>query len=500
MPIQIYNTLTRKKEHFVPRDPGRVAIYVCGITPYDESHLGHAVPSIIWDVIRRFLESQGYQVRLVQNFTDVDDKVIARAQKTGEPVLEISQRYAQEYLEAMDALGVKRAHVYPRVSQEIPAILEMVEGLVEKGHAYVVDGDVYFDITTFPEYGKLSGQQLDELEAGIRLAVDERKRHAMDFAVWKSAKPGEPAWDSPWGKGRPGWHIECSAMALKYLGNQFDLHGGGVDLVFPHHENEVAQSEAYTGEPPFACFWVHNGLLQVKDEKMSKSLGNFTPLTDLLARYPAEAIRFFVLSSHYRSPLQYSEEKLEEAQRGWERLVGVVANLGHLIDSIEELSDPFSDPLDTGKQPLAEGEASGAIRQLKESVATTRTKFVTAMEDDFNTARAVAALFELARSVNTFEGQMINMTDAQKRQSIEVLREALQAFQELGGDVLGLIHIDTPTTDSKELQEGLVKLLIDVRQRAREQKDWSTADYIRDELAHLGIKLEDSPLGTRWRR
>ena len=496
MPIQIYNTLTRKKEPFVPRDPGRVAIYVCGITPYDESHLGHAVPSIIWDAIRRFLEFQGYQVRLVQNFTDVDDKVIARAQKTGEPVLEISTRYAQEYLEAMDALGVKRAYVYPRVSEEIPAILGMVQGLVEKGHAYVVDGDVYFDITSFPEYGKLSGQQLDELEAGTRLAVDERKRHAMDFAVWKSAKPGEPAWDSPWGKGRPGWHIECSAMALKYLGNQFDLHGGGVDLVFPHHENEVAQSEAYTGESPFACFWVHNGLLQVKDEKMSKSLGNFTPLTDLLARYPAGAIRFYVLSTHYRSPLQYSEDKLEEAQRGWERLAGAVANLGHLIDSIEELTES----IDTREQSFAEGEAVRVIGELKESVATTRTKFVTAMEDDFNTARAIGALFELARSVNTFEGQMMDMTDAQRRQSLEVLREALGVFQEFGGDVLGLIHRDGLASDSKELQEGLVKLLIDVRQRARKQKDWATADYIRDELARLGVNLEDSPLGTRWKR
>ena len=494
MPIQIYNTLSRKKEPLIPRDPGCISVYVCGITPYDESHLGHAVPSIIWDAIRRFLEFQGYQVRLVQNFTDVDDKVIARAQKTGEEVLAISHRYAQEYLEAMDALGVKRAHVYPRVSQEIPAIIEMVEGLIEKNHAYVVDGNVYFDITTFPEYGKLSGQRLDELESGTRLAVDERKRHAMDFAIWKSAKPGEPAWDSPWGKGRPGWHIECSAMALKYLGNQFDLHGGGVDLVFPHHENEVAQSEAYTGAPPFARCWVHNGLLQVKDEKMSKSLGNFTPLTDLLERYPAGAIRFYVLSSHYRSPLQYSEEKLQEARRGWERLLTVVENLSHLIDSVAKI-DAVADL----KDESLDGKAAGAIGELSEAVAAARTKFISAMEDDFNTASAMASLFELARSINTFEGQMAEMTDAERRQSLHVLQDAREAFERLGGDVLGLLDQKVPSTGSEELLGELIELLINVRQRAREQKDWATADLIRDELARLGVKLEDSPLGTRWK-
>ena len=494
MPIQIYNTLSRKKEPFIPRDPGCVSIYVCGITPYDDSHLGHAVPSIIWDAIRRFLEFRGYQVQLVQNFTDVDDKVIARAQKTGEEVLVISHRYAQEYLEAMDALGVKRAHVYPRVSQEIPAIIEMVEGLIEKNHAYVVDGDVYFDITTFPEYGKLSGQRLDELESGTRLAVDERKRHAMDFAVWKSAKPGEPAWDSPWGKGRPGWHIECSAMALKYLGNQFDLHGGGVDLVFPHHENEVAQSEAYTGTPPFARCWVHNGLLQVKDEKMSKSLGNFTPLTELLERYPAGVIRFYVLSSHYRSPLQYSEEKLQEASRGWERLLTAVDNLSHLIDSVAKIEVPT----DVRDEPL-NGKAVQIIGELTEAVAAARTKFINAMEDDFNTASAIAALFELARSINTFEGQMVEMTDSERRQSLEILQEAEDVFEQLGGDVLGLIDRKALISGSDELVDELIELLINVRQRAREQKDWATADLIRDELSRLGVKLEDSPLGTRWK-
>ncbi|NMB45366.1 MAG: cysteine--tRNA ligase [Firmicutes bacterium] len=494
MPIQIYNTLTRKKEPFVPRDAGRVSIYVCGITPYDESHLGHAVPSIIWDAIRRFLEYRGYQVRLIQNFTDVDDKVIARAQQTGEDVLEISSRYAQEYLEAMDALGVKRADVYPRVSQEIPAIIEMVDGLIEKGHAYVVDGDVYFDVTTFAEYGKLSGQRLDELEEGTRLAVDERKRHAMDFALWKSAKPQEPAWESPWGKGRPGWHIECSAMALKYLGNHFDLHGGGVDLVFPHHENEVAQSEAYSGTPPFASCWVHNGLLHVKDEKMSKSLGNFTPLTELLEKYPAGAIRFYVLSSHYRSPLQYSEEKLAEALRGWERLQNAVTNLEHLMVSVSQTEVSRGG----GIRPLGES-AVPAIKQLVEAVTSAQTKFVAAMEDDFNTASAVAALFELVRSLNTFEAQLADLTEDERRESFPALQAAAKVFDQLGGDVLGLVDSARSASGSQELLGELIELLIAVRQQARAQKNWATADFIRDELARLGVKLEDSPLGTRWR-
>jgi len=491
--IQVYNTLTRKKEPFVPRDPGHVSIYVCGITPYDQSHLGHAVPSIIWDAIRRFLEFKGYKVRLVQNFTDIDDKIIARAQATGEDVFEISQRYAQEYLDAMDALGVKRADLYPRVSQEIPAITAMVQELIKKGHAYVVDGDVYFDVTSFPEYGKLSGQQLEELEAGVRLSVDERKRHPMDFALWKAAKPGEPAWDSPWGKGRPGWHIECSAMSLKYLGNGFDFHGGGVDLVFPHHENEIAQSESYTGEPPFARCWLHNGLLQVKDEKMSKSLGNFTPLAGLLDKYPAGVIRLYVLSSHYRSPLQYSEEKLEEARRGWERLMDTVANLKYLLSSWEKAGSPGAD------RPSLEEIESPAVRQLAEEVESSRSKFIAAMEDDFNTAGATAALFELARSINAFQGQTANLTDRERQQCLPVLREAAAVFQQLGGGILGLIEDKSSPSGAEQLTEALLELLVEVRQRARDKKDWATADYIRSELGKLGVKLEDSPLGTRWK-
>ncbi len=487
MPIQIYNTLTKKKEPFVPRDPGCVSIYVCGITPYDQSHLGHAVPSIIWDAIRRFLEYKGYAVRLVQNFTDVDDKVIRRAQATGEEALDISSRYIQEYLEDMDALGVKRADVYPRVSQEIPAIIALVENLVDKGHAYAMDGDVYFDVSSFPQYGQLSGQVLDELAAGTRFAIDERKRSVMDFALWKGAKPGEPAWESPWGQGRPGWHIECSAMALKYLGNHLDLHGGGADLVFPHHENEIAQSDAHTNEPPFVRCWVHNGLLQVQDEKMSKSLGNFTPLKELLKQPPAGVIRFYLLSSHYRSPLQYSEDKLAEARRGWERLMGSVANLQDLIATLQELDAAPH----VGHVP--------AIEELAAAVKAGREKFLTAMADDFNTAAAIGALFELARSVHAFEGHIVQMNDGQRRQSLQVLQEASTVFTELGGGILGIVDTKASTSGSDELVEHLMGLLITVRQRARDQKDWGTADLIRDELAQLGIKLEDSSLGTRWK-
>ena len=315
MPIQVYNTLTRRKEEFAPLDSDVVRIYVCGITPYDESHIGHAVPAIIWDAICRFLEYRGYKTKLVQNFTDVDDKVIARSQATGVPALELSARYIDSYLDALTALGVRPADVYCKVSEHIDDVIAMVQTLIDNGSAYVVDGDVFFSVPQFPEYGKLSGQRPEELEAGTRFAVDERKRHPADFALWKSAKPGEPAWDSPWGKGRPGWHIECSAMAMKYLGNHIDMHGGGLDLVFPHHENEIAQSEACTQDPPYVRFWLHNGLLKIGDAKMSKSLGNFTTIQELLDRYPAKALRFYVLSTHYRSPLEFSDERLEEAVR-----------------------------------------------------------------------------------------------------------------------------------------------------------------------------------------
>lgn len=495
MAIQIYNTLTREKEPFVPRKPDHVSVYVCGITPYDQSHLGHAVPSVIWDAIRRFLEYEGYTVRLVQNFTDIDDKVIQRAQATGEEALDISNRYAEEYLREMDALGVKRAEVYPRVSQEIPAIIELVEGLVNKGHAYVVDGDVYFDVSSFPQYGQLSGQVIEELEAGARLQPDERKRSAMDFALWKSAKPGEPSWESPWGRGRPGWHIECSAMALKYLGNQLDLHGGGADLIFPHHENEIAQSDAYTGEPPFVRYWVHNGLLQTQNEKMSKSLGNFTPLQVLLKQYTAEAIRFYLLSSHYRSPLQFSEAKMAEADRGWRRLAAAVSNLKSLISSIEKAISN-SDDLDAAGEAKA---ISSDTQKLIQDAKQAHSKFLSAMRDDFNTAAAVGALFELARDVHGFTNKMSDMTENQRFESLPALKKTYEVFIELGGGILGIIGSKDTTVPGEGLVDDLVELLIDVRGQAREARDWAMADFIRDQLEDLGIKLEDSPLGTRWK-
>ncbi|HHY18464.1 MAG TPA: cysteine--tRNA ligase [Firmicutes bacterium] len=306
----IYNTLSRKKEEFVPKNT--VKIYVCGVTPYDEAHLGHARPSIIWDVIRRYLEYTGHKVKMVQNFTDVDDKIIARSLKENRPALEISRYYSERYLNSMDMLGVKRCDYYPKVSEYIDEIIKMVEGLIEKGHAYEANGDVYFSVESFSEYGKLSGRNVEELRAGARIAVDENKKDPTDFALWKRAKEGEVSWDSPWGKGRPGWHIECSAMSLDLLGENFDFHGGGLDLIFPHHENEIAQSEAFTGKE-FVDFWVHNGLITINNEKMSKSLGNFVTVDDLLAKNNKEEIRFYILSTHYRSPLNFTWDGLADS-------------------------------------------------------------------------------------------------------------------------------------------------------------------------------------------
>ncbi|NLG68293.1 MAG: cysteine--tRNA ligase, partial [Firmicutes bacterium] len=320
--MQVYNTLTRRTETFTPREPGRVSIYVCGLTPYDHAHLGHLRPAVVWQAIRNYLEYKGFQVTLVQNFTDIDDKIIDRARALGVPAETVALTYIRDYLEAMDRLGLRYADHYPRVTRHIPEVVEMVSRLVERGHAYEVEGSVYFDTTTFPSYGKLSGQRREALEAGARIEPDERKRHPADFALWKAAKPGEPAWSSPWGPGRPGWHIECSAMSLHYLGFGFDLHGGGADLIFPHHENEVAQSEAYAGQEGFVRFWLHNGLVNVKATKMSKSLGNFTTAREILRRHPPGLVKYYLLSTHYRSPIEFADTSLDEARPGWERLEG----------------------------------------------------------------------------------------------------------------------------------------------------------------------------------
>lgn len=474
MAIRVYNTLTRQKEE-LKSDGERIGIYVCGVTPYSETHLGHARPSVVWDVIKKYLRYRGYQTYHVQNFTDIDDKIINRSQETGIDALELAAHYAQDYLESMDALGVERADIYPKVSEHIPEIIAMIETLVERGHAYAVSGNVFYDVTSFPEYGKLSNQKLDQLQAGTRFEVDPDKKHPMDFALWKKAKPDEPAWDSPWGRGRPGWHIECSAMSNKYLGPEFEFHGGGCDLIFPHHENEIAQSEAATGRP-LAKYWLHNGMLNLKHEKMSKSQGNFITVKDVAAKYPKELIRFYILSSHYRSELEYHDQKLEEVGRGWQRFNDCVNGLAKLID-----------------EPQGEiGELSGDEAVLLDAVRTAEAKFIEAMNDDFNTAMAIGVLFELLHQVNSYIAKGNNSLEANY-----VLHEAYQLFSKLAGDILGIIRPDEVQISG--LTQPLMELLLELRTELRSQKQYQLADYIRDELAKLNIVIEDTPNGPRWK-
>lgn len=475
MAIRLYNTLTRKKEIFETAEAGRVKIYVCGVTPYNYAHIGNARPPVVWDCFRRFLEYQGYEVTFVQNFTDVDDKIIQRGKELNRDPLSISDEYSKIYLEDLEALGVLPADHYPKVSQHIPEILQMVTALVEKGHAYVVDGDVYFDIERFPEYGRLSGRSLEEMQAGARVDVDERKRNPMDFALWKAAKPGEPSWESPWGPGRPGWHIECSAMSLKYLGCGFDLHGGGTDLIFPHHENEIAQSEAYTGCAPFVHYWLHSAFITMGGDKMSKSLGNVVTIRDLLQRYPAKVVRFWLIGTQYRNPLSFGEEELNSAAKGLERLETARVNLRHILG----LS-----PVD-GDDPKA--------REIANLTVDTRQRFVEAMEDDFNTALALGALYELVREVNRWA------LDREFRPTVPGLRaveSVLQVLDELG-KLLG-IWFDQPTHDG--LSDAEIEALVMERQEARKAKNWQRADELRDQLKSAGVVLEDTPQGIRWKR
>jgi len=478
MPISIYNTLSRKKEEFQPADPGRVRMYVCGPTTYNFIHLGNARPVVVFDTIRRYLEYRGYQVTYIQNFTDIDDKIINRAREEGADPLALAQKYIKEYFRDADALQVRRANVHPQVSHHLPEIINMIEILIARGHAYVVDGDVYFDVRSFPDYGKLSGRSLDDLQAGARVEVDARKVDPLDFALWKGAKPGEPAWDSPWGPGRPGWHIECSAMSQKYLGLNFDIHGGGYDLVFPHHENEIAQSEAANGEP-FARYWMHNGFITINQEKMSKSAGNFFILREILAKYPPDVVRFYLLSTHYRSPLDFDDEKLAASARGLERL----KNTLRLLE--EALSRPVT----------AEGAGTG---DLAEAAGKAVRDFEAAMDDDFNTALAVAALFDLCREVNCF---LARSAGSYTPEAMAALRDARQVLFRLGGDVLGVLFPYTGETEGdSRLVEELVQLVINLRQQARQQKNWAMADHLRDELKKIGIALEDTPQGVRWKR
>lgn len=478
MTVKVFNTLNKRKEDFVPRQQGKVRMYVCGVTPYNHPHIGNARPFVTWDVIRRYLEHQGYDVFHVQNFTDVDDKIIKTANTEGVTWDVVANRYIASYFEVMDKLNVKRAHIYPRVSEHMSDIIDMVNTLIAKGYAYQIDGDVYYSVEKFAGYGKLSGRSLEDMKAGARVDIDERKHHPMDFALWKSAKPGEPAWDSPWGKGRPGWHIECSAMSLKYLGNGFDFHGGGSDLIFPHHENEIAQSEAFTGEAPFVNYWLHNGFITVNEEKMSKSLGNFFLVTDILEHYPPEVLRFFILATHYRSPLDFSDERLKEAGRSLERLKTAQRNIEYLAD-------------------VKAGDVSDASAVLKAAGEKAKADFVSAMDDDFNTALAISVMFGLAKEINIYH-QAVSTGKAE--QDAAAFNLVQSVYGEMA-EILGLDLVGNQTDDDQGETVGkLMELIIKLRQDARAKKDWATADSIRDELGAAGIVLEDTPQGVRWKK
>ena len=467
MSLRIYNTLTRRKEPFEPLEPGLVRMYVCGPTVYDKAHLGHGVSLLVYDIIRRYLEYKGYRVRHVMNYTDVDDKIINRARELGEDPQALAERYIQAFEANMRALGILWPTVQPRVTREIDWIIRMVQGLIDKGYAYVVDGDVYFDVTKDPDYGKLSGRKVEEMLAGARVEVDERKRHPADFALWKASKPGEPAWDSPWGPGRPGWHIECSAMNLHHLGEQIDIHGGGRDLIFPHHENEIAQSECYTGKQPFVRYWVHNGMLLVRGEKMSKSLGNFITIDDFLAEHEPDLLRMLLLQAHYRSPINYDETRLQQARQALERLRGA-------------LRPAF---------PQAPGAAEAVTAALEAQRQATRQGFEAAMDDDFNTAVALGHLFDLVRAIN--QARDAGATDAQ-------LAPAQETLQALAEQVFGL-HLTAAETAQGDIAP-LVDLLLEVRAELRRARNFALADRIRDRLADLGIQVEDTPHGSVWRK
>ncbi len=460
--MKLFNSMTRQKEEFKTIEPGVVKMYACGPTVYNFFHLGNARPFIVFDTFRRYLEYRGYKVEFVQNFTDIDDKMIKRANEEGITVKDLADRFIAEYFTDAKGLGIKEATVHPKATENIDAIIDLVSILIEKGHAYAVDGDVYYSTKSFSEYGKLSHQPLEDLESGARISVDERKRDPMDFALWKTQKPGEPAWESPWGMGRPGWHIECSAMAMKYLGKTIDIHAGGQDLIFPHHENEIAQSEAANGQP-FANYWVHNGFINVNNEKMSKSKGNFFTVRDIVKEFDYEVIRFFMLSSHYRSPINFSDDLLCQAKAGLERLYTCRDNLLYLIEN----------SADCGKKGLKADLQAGV------------EAFVNAMDDDINTAGAIGAIFDMVKDIN------VKTQDGADK---EELKEAYDTLCGLGA-VLGILTKKRETNLDEEVEE-----LIRQRTEARKAKNFALADEIRDKLLSMDIILEDTREGVKWHR
>ncbi|MBR5218669.1 MAG: cysteine--tRNA ligase [Clostridia bacterium] len=459
--MKLYNTLTRTKEEFKPLVPGEVKMYSCGPTVYNYFHLGNARPFIVFDCLRQFLEYRGYDVKFVQNFTDVDDKLINKAREEGTTVPEIAEKYIREYFVDAKALGIKEASVHPRATENIDAIIETVATLIEKGHAYEVEGDVYFSVESYKDYGKLSHQPLEDLESGVRKELDDKKHHPMDFALWKKRKTDdEIGWESPWGIGRPGWHIECTAMVNRYLGHTIDIHSGGFDLIFPHHENEIAQSVCANGTP-FANYWLHNGFINVNNEKMSKSLGNFFTVRDIAAKYDYEVIRFFMLSAHYRSPINFCDELMDAAKNGLERIYNCVDNIDFLMNNAPD------------------GEAGEDIKTAMEGY---KNKFIASMEDDLNTADAISAIFEAVHYANTMQ--------APNKAELQLAKDTIIEL----GNVLGLLK----NTQKASLDEE-IEALIAERTQARKDKNWALADKIRDDLKARGIVLEDTPDGVKWK-
>lgn len=467
MAIQIYNTLTRKKEPFIPLEEGKVKMYVCGPTVYNFIHIGNARPPIVFDTVRRYFEYRGYDIQYISNFTDVDDKLIRVANELGEEVPSIAERFINAYFEDVSALGCKRADAHPRVTESMDIIIDFIKALIDKGYAYESEGDVYFHTRKFGEYGKLSHQSVDELRLGARIAVGEKKNDALDFALWKAAKEGEIYWESPWGNGRPGWHIECSAMAKKYLGDTIDIHAGGQDLAFPHHENEIAQSEAISGKT-FARYWMHNGYINIDNEKMSKSLGNFVLVHDIIKKHDPQVLRFFMLSVHYRNPINYSEELLENTRAGLERIKTSYQNLEHRKEASANLTENNE--------------------MWLEKIASLHEEFIKEMDDDFNTANGISVLFELSKQANYYL--------MEKNTSVQIIEAFTKEFETLFA-VLGLT-LDLSITE--ELLDEEIDQLIQEREQARKERNFQLADQIRDQLKEMNIILEDTPQGIRWKR
>jgi len=490
MALRVYNTRTGEKELFVPLVPGKVGMYVCGVTVYDYCHIGHARAGVVFDIIFRYLKYAGYDVTYVRNYTDIDDKIINRANREGTDYRTIADRYIEAFDEDMGRLGLAKPTVEPKATDHIGGIIGIIETLIANGHAYVSDGDVYYAVETFPGYLKLSGRTLEDMQAGARVEVGDKKRHPMDFALWKGSKPGEPWWHSPWGDGRPGWHIECSAMSMEFLGKTFDIHGGGKDLVFPHHENEIAQSEGANG-CQFVRYWLHNGFVNINAEKMSKSLGNFFTIREVLKKYDPETLRFFILSAHYRSPIDFSDQNMDEAQAGLERIYGCLAALDELPDvTLPDATDVVPETL------------SPVGRELQEKVDSLMSRFVEAMDDDFNSAHALGVLFDTVRAANRFLAE----TKETSPLSLELLRRARHACAEIG-TVLGLFTvppsvwlegIKAAKVDLIDMAPDEIERLIAERAEARSAKNFKRGDEIRDLLLARGILLLDSAQGTTW--